>query len=57
MIRCSGCGVVLQTEDKGGLGYVPLEKLEEGALCARCFRLVHYNDLQLVSFSKNEDVI
>ncbi len=57
MIRCSGCGVVLQTEDKGGLGYVPLEKLEEGALCARCFRLVHYNDLQLVSFSKNEDVL
>ncbi len=56
MIKCYGCGALLQTEDREKLGFVPKEKLENG-LCERCFRLVHYNDLRLVDLEKKEEVL
>lgn len=50
MNKCSGCGVVLQSEQKDKLGYIPKEKLEnETVYCERCFRLLHYNDLKMVN--------
>ena len=56
MTRCIGCGVVLQSKDKSKIGYIPLEK-KDASLCERCFRIHHYNDLQLVELSKNEEII
>lgn len=57
MIKCIGCGISLQSETKERLGYVPKEKMGENVLCERCFRLQHYNDLQLVDLDKNEEVL
>ena len=39
---CSGCGAVLQDTESTESGYTP--KLEN-ALCQRCFRIKHYDDL------------
>lgn len=44
MRKCKGCGAVLQTTDKNALGYTPKEDSE---YCQRCFRLIHYDDLQV----------
>ena len=42
MIKCIGCGIKLQTDDKTKLGYTPdLSK----KLCQRCFKLKNYNML------------
>ncbi|MDE5630993.1 MAG: ribosome biogenesis GTPase YqeH, partial [Bacilli bacterium] len=41
---CYGCGAKLQTEDKGGIGYIPLKKAEDAKYCMRCFRLMHYGE-------------
>lgn len=57
MNRCSGCGVLLQCVDSKKPGYIPKEKWGEGNLCERCFRILHYNDLQVVSFSLNEEIL
>lgn len=41
--RCQGCGVVLQYTNPRAPGYTP----KAGSLyCQRCFRLIHYDDLQ-----------
>lgn len=42
MIKCKGCGIILQSEDKNALGYTPDIKNE---LCQRCFKLKNYNTL------------
>lgn len=42
MIKCKGCGIILQSEDKNVLGYTPDIKNE---LCQRCFKLKNYNTL------------
>ena len=40
MPQCIGCGTLIQTEDKNGLGYAPQSSLEkETIICQRCFRL------------------
>ena len=41
MKKCKGCGIVLQTKDRQGLGYVV--DMEQD-YCRRCFRLSHYGD-------------
>lgn len=43
--KCSGCGVLLQTESPEILGYT---KNIDGKLCERCFRIKHYGDYQVV---------
>lgn len=53
MIRCIGCGAILQSKDSEKIGYIKEEKLEKDALCERCFRLIHYNDLRLVTLPKD----
>ncbi|WP_314059291.1 ribosome biogenesis GTPase YqeH [uncultured Vagococcus sp.] len=58
-IRCIGCGSIVQTEDKEGLGYTPQSALEKGlesgeVYCQRCFRLRHYNDIQDVSLTDDD---
>lgn len=44
MSTCRGCGIRLQSTDKGAPGYTPKEG---SAYCQRCFRLIHYDDLTL----------
>ncbi|MGY3765313.1 ribosome biogenesis GTPase YqeH [Vagococcus vulneris] len=58
-IQCIGCGVIIQTEDKDGIGYTPKSALEKGletneVYCQRCFRLRHYNDIQDVNITDDE---
>jgi hypothetical protein len=44
-LRCSGCGVRLQTADANLPGYVPEQALQrENPICRRCFRIKHYNE-------------
>lgn len=57
MIKCSGCGSVMQSENPKAIGYVPVEKLKKGNLCLRCFRILHYNDLITVDLPKEEEVL
>ena len=47
--KCMGCGVIMQDQDKEGLGYTPNLKNE---YCMRCFRLKNYGEIKL-----NEEVI
>ncbi len=48
--RCAGCGIAVQTEDKGALGYVPKSAQERTPLvCQRCFRMKHYNEASSVT--------
>jgi len=55
MPNCIGCGAVIQTEDKDGLGYAPLSSLEkETVICQRCFRLKNYNEIQPVSLTDDD---
>ena len=44
-LRCSGCGIRLQTIDPDQPGYVPEQALgRERVICRRCFRIKHYNE-------------
>lgn len=43
MKKCKGCGALLQTTDSSKVGYTPKENSD---YCQRCFRLIHYDDLQ-----------
>lgn len=53
MSKCTGCGVVLQTDKKQDLGYtISLEN----KLCERCFRIRNYNDYKFV-IKDNSDYI
>lgn len=55
MIKCIGCGVAIQTENKNELGYAPASSLEkEYVICQRCFRLKHYNEIQDVSLTDDD---
>ncbi|WP_240424429.1 ribosome biogenesis GTPase YqeH [Lactococcus allomyrinae] len=59
-LHCIGCGAVIQTEDKDGLGYLPAgalkKKLENGdeLYCQRCFRLRHYNEIAPTSLTDED---
>lgn len=56
-VRCIGCGVQIQTERQGELGYAPVSSLEkEDIICQRCFRLKHYNEVQDVELT-NQDFL
>ena len=53
--RCSGCGVAVQSENKGALGYVPASALERRPIvCQRCFRMKHYNEASSVTPDQGE---
>jgi 30S ribosome assembly GTPase len=54
-VRCVGCGVSIQTEDKKALGFAPPSALtKELPICQRCFRLKHYNEIQDVSLTDDD---
>lgn len=54
-IRCIGCGVRIQTENKDEIGYAPPSSLEkEEVVCQRCFRLKHYNEVQDVALTDQD---
>jgi 30S ribosome assembly GTPase len=54
-IKCVGCGISIQTEDKEALGYAPLSALtKELPICQRCFRLKHYNEIHDVNLSDDD---
>lgn len=54
-IKCSGCGVVVQSEDRAKIGFVPKQALQrETVICQRCFRLKHYNEIQDVSLTEDD---
>lgn len=57
MIRCIGCGAILQSDDKNSIGFIPNNKMNEVKLCERCFRILHYNDLKLVNLPIANDVL
>ncbi|PPA71482.1 ribosome biogenesis GTPase YqeH [Jeotgalibacillus proteolyticus] len=55
VVSCIGCGVIIQTENKEGLGYAPPSSLEkEQVVCQRCFRLKHYNEVQDVALTDDD---
>ncbi|WP_043933950.1 ribosome biogenesis GTPase YqeH [Bacillus sp. EB01] len=52
---CLGCGVAIQTDEPGELGYAPQSSLnKEQIICQRCFRLKHYNEVQDVSLTDDD---
>lgn len=52
--RCFGCGSVLQSEDAARPGFIPASALhEENAICKRCFRIRHYNEISTVTVDQN----
>ncbi|WP_028399274.1 ribosome biogenesis GTPase YqeH [Ectobacillus panaciterrae] len=54
-MKCVGCGVAIQTENKNELGYAPSSAIEkEYIICQRCFRLKHYNEIQDVSLTDDD---
>lgn len=54
-LRCTGCGVSIQTETPERLGFAPQAALSrEPLLCQRCFRIKHYNEISSVTPNQNE---
>lgn len=45
--KCSGCGATLQVEDNKLTGYT---KKIENDLCERCFRVLHYHEVQIIDY-------
>ncbi|GAB6990719.1 ribosome biogenesis GTPase YqeH [Paenibacillus pini] len=54
-MRCSGCGIELQTEQQELPGYIPQKALErEPVICQRCFRIKNYNEASSVAVDQDE---
>lgn len=53
MIKCLGCGVVLQNQEANTLGYIQGE-LAQSKLCERCFKIQNYNQYQSVNKPNSE---
>jgi len=54
-MRCSGCGITLQTEQPDFPGFVPAKALEqEQIICQRCFRIKNYNESSSVTVDQDE---
>ena len=57
ILRCIGCGSVIQSNDPASPGYLPQSKLPEGdetVVCRRCFRLKHYNEVTPLHVTQDE---
>lgn len=53
--QCAGCGIQLQTQDKGKPGYVPESAItRQPAICQRCFRIKNYNEAASVTVDNDE---
>lgn len=54
-LKCIGCGAELQSEDETKKGYIPESGLKrEDAICRRCYRLKHYNEIMDVDIDSGE---
>jgi len=54
-VKCIGCGAVLQSEDKDKKGYIPESGMDrEDAICKRCYRLKHYNEIMDIDMDSGE---
>lgn len=54
-VRCSGCGVHLQTENSELPGFIPEKALDrEPVICQRCFRIKNYNESSSVTVDQDE---
>ncbi len=54
-LHCTGCGVVLQTQDAEKLGYVPEQALTRTpVICQRCFRIKHYNEASSITLNQDD---
>lgn len=55
MIKCNGCGSIIQEKDESKPGFVP--KINENTkYCMRCYKMIHYNVLPKI-IATNEDYI
>ncbi|MFQ6791812.1 ribosome biogenesis GTPase YqeH [Thomasclavelia sp.] len=55
IIRCYGCGAIIQSEDEKKIGFVPKNVLDkEVILCQRCFRLQNYHQLQKSNLTNDD---
>lgn len=52
LMKCKGCGAILQNKYPEQMGYVKEIKEEDKTYCRRCFRLKHYNELPKIVASK-----
>jgi ribosome biogenesis GTPase YqeH len=53
--HCAGCGVLLQTEEKGKLGFIPAEAMQkEPLICQRCYRIKHYNESSSITLQQDD---
>lgn len=55
--RCIGCGIKLQSEDREKIGYIRKEKIEDSKYCQRCFRMMHYNENNVIALPKDQKYI
>jgi len=54
-LRCSGCGIPLQSEQRDRPGFAPPSALDKHpAVCQRCFRIKHYNEASSVTVDQAE---
>ncbi|MNW25197.1 GTP-binding protein Der [compost metagenome] len=54
-LRCSGCGIALQSVSPELPGYVPEKTMErEPVICQRCFRIKNYNEASSVAVDQDE---
>lgn len=55
ILRCSGCGISLQSEEQNKPGYIPQQALEkEPVICQRCFRIKNYNESSSITVQQDE---
>ncbi|WP_028588710.1 ribosome biogenesis GTPase YqeH [Paenibacillus massiliensis] len=54
-LRCSGCGIALQSASPELPGYIPEKTMErEPVICQRCFRIKNYNEASSVAVDQDE---
>lgn len=54
-LRCAGCGIAIQSENKEEPGFAPASATEkEVVICQRCFRIKHYNEASAVTVDQDE---
>ena len=44
VLRCFGCGAVIQNTNPALTGFLPRQISSETPLCQRCYRLQHYGE-------------
>lgn len=56
--KCAGCGVILQSDDKNKVGFVPEKKYIDANYCMRCFQMTHYgNNSNFITPYNNNELI